>query len=231
MMGGMGKLDIRAKNRRLLVTRGVLGSSAILLLFASISSTRLTNAVALSQTYVLFGALFSFLFLGEGFGSRVVLALATALFGAAFLLRPDLGVLRLGDMLALGHGVMGGAAVTVVRHLRRAGHESPWAILYYLSFIGSLAALVLGPGDWVLPHGSGWGILLVLGIAGTVGQALLTYAYRWCTTTQGGILSLLVVPLSTALGVVFLGERLSVWDGVGSALILFSCVYIVTGRK
>jgi drug/metabolite transporter (DMT)-like permease len=125
---------------------------------------------------------------------------------------------------------MGGAAVTVVRNLRRAGRESPWAILFYLSFIGSLASLLIAPGTWVLPRGGVWGLLLLLGIAGTVGQALLTYAYRWCTTTQGGILSLLVVPISTLLGVLFLGERLSLSDGIGAALVLLSCVYVVAGR-
>ena len=229
-LGAGGKLDIRARNRRLLLTRGVLGSAAILLLFASISLTRLTNAIALGNTYVLFGALFSFLFLGEGFGLRVVVSLATALAGAAFLLRPDLGQWQTGDLLALGHGVMGGAAITVVRSLRRAGRESPWAILFYLSLVGTLASLLTGPGGWVVPRPAEIALLLALGILGTLGQAMLTYAYRWCTTAQGGILSLLVVPISTGLGVLFLGERLTLWDGIGTALILLSSIYVVMER-
>ncbi|MBW3623399.1 MAG: DMT family transporter [Armatimonadetes bacterium] len=229
--GWSGKLDIRARNRRLLITRGVLGSCAILLLFASISLTRLTNAISLGNTYVLFGALFSFLFLGEGFGLRIVGALAMALVGAGFILRPDLGHLQYGDILALAHGVMGGAAITVVRSLRRAGQESPWAILFYLSVVGTFASLLTGPGDWVLPRGEYWVLLLLLGVLGTLGQALLTYAYRWVTTAQGGILSLLVVPISTGLGVAFLGERLTKGDWIGTALILLSSVYVVTERK
>lgn len=230
-LGWSGTLDIRARNHRLLITRGVLGSCAILLLFASISLTRLTNAIALANTYVLFGALFSFLFLAEGFGLRVVVSLATALVGAGFILRPDLGLWQLGDLLALAHGVMGGAAITVVRSLRRAGHESPWAILFYLSVVGTLASLLTGPGDWVLPSFPALLLLLALGVLGTLGQALLTYAYRWCTTAQGGILSLLVVPISTGLGVAFLGERLTPWDWIGTTLILLSSVYVVTERK
>jgi drug/metabolite transporter (DMT)-like permease len=230
-LGAAGVADIRARNHRLLITRGILGSTAIVLLFLAISKTSLTNATLLSNTYILFGALFSLLFLGEGLGPKVVVALLVALSGAAFIVRPDLHRIQAGDLLALGHGVIGGAAISVVRYLRRAGNESPWGILFYLSLMGMIAGPVSQPTGWVIPHGYGLFLLLALGILGTMGQGLMTYAYRWCTTAEGGILSLLVIPLTAGLGVFCLGERLSSADWMGAGLILGSSAYVMLDRR
>jgi drug/metabolite transporter (DMT)-like permease len=230
-LGGLGIADIRARNRRLLITRGILGSTAIVLLFLALSKTSLTNAALLANTYILFGALFSLLFLGEGLGPKVVIALLVALSGAAFVVRPDFHHIQVGDMLALAHGVIGGAAVTVVRSLRRAGNESPWGILFYLSLVGLAAGPLAQPTGWAVPHGYGLLLLVSLGVLGTLGQGMMTYAYRWCTTAEGGILAMLVVPISTGLGVVGLGERLSAMDWFGASLILFSSAYVVLDRR
>jgi drug/metabolite transporter (DMT)-like permease len=64
-----------------------------------------------------------------------------------------------------------------------------------------------------------------------MGQGLMTYAYRWCTTAEGGILSLLVIPLTAGLGVFCLGERLSSADWMGAGLILGSSAYVMLDRR
>jgi drug/metabolite transporter (DMT)-like permease len=48
----------------------------------------------------------------------------------------------------------------------------------------------------------------------------MTWAYRWVTNLQAGVISQLTVVISMLLGVVFLGDRLTPVQVLGGALAL-----------
>ena len=58
-------------------------------------------------------------------------------------------------------------------------------------------------------------------------QLLVTWAYRWVTNLQAGVISQLTVVLSIALGAAFLGERPTPVQLLGSALTLAGVVGVV----
>ena len=70
-------------------------------------------------------------------------------------------------------------------------------------------------------------MLTVVGLTSVTAQLLMTYAYRWVTNLQAGVLAQLTVILSMILGAVFLGDRLAPVQIFGSLLALAGVVGVV----
>jgi drug/metabolite transporter (DMT)-like permease len=70
-------------------------------------------------------------------------------------------------------------------------------------------------------------LLAVVGTTSVVAQLLMTYAYRWVTNLQAGVLAQLTVVLSMLFGVLLLGDRLRPLQIMGSALTLAGVVGVV----
>jgi drug/metabolite transporter (DMT)-like permease len=70
-----------------------------------------------------------------------------------------------------------------------------------------------------------WAVLLVAGVTAGIGQLTMTRAFRDLPVAEGSLIQMLV-PLGIALGgMVFFGERFSVHEFIGAALILGGTVY------
>jgi len=225
----LGYIRLESESRRLLIARGTFGGVAIILFFASIANSSLTNATLLTNTYALFATIFSIFYLKERLRGDILGALLVSFWGIYLVIHPDFQHIRWGDVLGLVSGVLGGAAVVVVRELRR--RESSWTILYYLCMIGSIFSGLLllikakAPDPWEL------GMLLMVGLTGTMAQLLMTYAFRYCRTAEGSILSMSTVVFS-AVGAYFLfQETFTARLVVGGLLVLASCAYLSVSNR
>lgn len=66
-----------------------------------------------------------------------------------------------------------------------------------------------------------------MGLGSVAAQLLMTYAYCWVTNLQAGVLSQLTVVLSLLFGALFLGDRPSPLQIVGSLLTLAGVIGVV----
>ena len=230
-------IALRAERRRGRPTAaviGVLGAAGLFFALdlgswhAGILRTRLANAT-------LFGNIGSFLFVAYGFilarrwpsrvqAAAIVLALAgvTLLMGRSYQLSRDHLV---GDLLCAFAGLSyAGYMVAIDRVRSRLG---TWATLALATAAGAAALLPMAAalGETIWPHR--WGPLLALAFGSQViGQALVVSAIGALSPMAVG-LGLLTQPVvAAAIGWLAYGERLTLADLTGAAMIAAALVLI-----
>jgi drug/metabolite transporter (DMT)-like permease len=218
----------------LLIYRGLFGGLAVLLYFLAIAHIPVGVATLLNYTSPVWSVTFAALFLGERVNRRLLLPLAAALAGMALAAGGSGGpgaFLHLGPWEAAGaaSAVLSGAAFAAIRAARRT--EGSWAVYASFSLFGLLATAPFALAGFIVPTPREWLLLLAVGTGSVVAQLLMTYAYRWVTNLQAGVLSQLTVVLSLLLGALFLGDRLAPLQVFGSLLTLAGVIGVVWLRS
>lgn len=213
----------------LLLYRGFFGGTAVLCYFLAIAHIPVGLATLLNYSMPVFSVPFAALFLGDRADRRLLFPLAAALVGMALAAGGGAAgeLLDFGkwEIVGMASAVLSGAAVTAIRAARRT--EGSWAIYGSFSLFGLLATAPFALSGFQAPTSREWLYLAAMGGLSIVAQLLMTWAYRWVTNLQAGILSQLTVVLSLALGVVFLGDRLTPVQILGSLLTLAGVAGVV----
>jgi len=213
-----GLADLTTHKKGLLIVRGLVGGMAMILFFLAIGLGSLTNTMVLNNTSPIFAALFAAIFLKERISWRVLIPLVGSLIGIYLLVHPNFHHIRLGDVLALGSGILSGVIMVIIRELRKT--ESAWSIFFYFSVFGAIYAGVMTVPVFEIPTWLGWTLMLVAASFATAGQIAMTWGFKYCTAAEGGILSMASAPMGVLLGLVFLGEKLTLVEGAGVLLAL-----------
>lgn len=209
------------KRLDLLVYRGVFGGVAVLLYFLAIEHIPVGIATLFNYSSPIFSVPFAALFLGERVDRRLLLPLVAALTGLFFVATGNHGagpLLHLGvwEMVGVGSSILSGAALTAIRAARRS--EGSWSIYGSFSLCGLLATAPFALATFRRPTTTEWLLLAFIGVSSVVAQLLMTWAYRWVTNLQAGVISQLTVVVSMLLGVIFLGDRLAPLQVLGTVL-------------
>lgn len=207
----------------LLLYRGVFGGVAVLLYFLAIAHIPVGIATLMNYSSLIFSIPFAAIFLGERVDRRLLLPLVAALAGLLLVTLGDgasHSLLHLGvwELAGLGSSILSGAALTAIRAARRT--EGAWAIYGSFSLFGLLSTAPFGIASFQAPTPREWLLLVFIGVSSVVAQLLMTWAYRWVTNLQAGVISQLTVVVSMLLGVVYLGDRLTTAQILGSLLTL-----------
>ena len=199
------------------ITRGLVGFSALLAYFHTITLLPLATAVTLNYTSAIFLALYLAL-AGWRMRTGMLGALAVGLGGVALLLKPTFHEEQLlGGLIGLGSGVLAGMAYFSVRELGARGEPETRTVFYF-----SLVATVCS-GIWLsfteihaVDRDSG---LILFGVAAfaTLAQLAMTRAYSRGKTLMSAALAYSTVIFSSLAGMLFWGEVLpaSAWAGIG----------------
>ncbi|MBN9671454.1 DMT family transporter [Labrenzia aggregata] len=183
-------LAIRTRNPVGHLTRAAVGLTAMVFSFTALHLLPLPDATAIGFATPLMVVVLSYFLLGETVRIYRWSAVGVGFFGILVVLSPHLGEGRYDSSASIGAllGVLGAAfaalAMITVRKLCETERTS--TIVTWFSGASSVLALLtwplgsLVPGQaWVVPDaGTGW-LLLLIGLAGGVGQILLTQSYRF----------------------------------------------------
>lgn len=219
----LGRKALEFQRLDLLLYRGFFGGTAVLLYFLAIAHIPVGIATLMNYSSLIFSIPFAALFLGERVDRRLVLPLAAALAGLGLVTLGDgtsRSLLHLGkwELAGLASSVLSGAALTAIRAARRT--EGSWAIYGSFSLFGLLSTAPFGIPGFRPPTTREWLLLVFVGVSSVIAQLLMTWAYRWVTNLQAGVISQLTVVVSMLLGVMFLGDRLTTAQILGSLLTL-----------
>jgi drug/metabolite transporter (DMT)-like permease len=207
------RVSLRPGHLPRMAVRCGVGLMAMLCFFGSMSHLPLGTATALQYTSPLFTVLLAGPLLGEWAGRRGWALVGLAFVGVILILRPAVDV----GFGALGLGLLGGILAAwvyvVVRQLRET--DPPSRIIWWFALTSAVATAPFALGDG-LPQGPGmWALALGIGLAATGGQFGMTQAYRVEKATVVGPLSYATVVLSALAGVLFFGDRLDLFTGLG----------------
>jgi len=231
ILGAMLKrgVSVKGSNQKLLMVRSLAGFTAMCLNFYALSVIDLGDAAVLHKTTPFFVMLLSWFFLGEKF-FRSLLGLTLICFaGILVVLRPTGDLFNLGGMAALASAVFAASAYVSIRHLHKT--DTFWTMAFY--FMATAATLSFPPmlATWVTPSWVDLVLLFATGVFGTLGQLLMTYAYKheeasWVAPfTYAGIL------FSFLWGILFFYETPSPWTLFGATLVAGGGIGILLVKK
>jgi drug/metabolite transporter (DMT)-like permease len=226
MRGAMtaGWVEVRVVNRRLVWLRGVLGGFGSLFYFLAITNTRLSNATVLFYTYPIFVGFTSRWMQGAALSPPVLGMLAASFLGIYLIVRPSFETVLIGDGFGLLAGLTAAGAITSLKASRKT--DSAWTIFHYYNIAGLLVTLPLLVAYWTVPPLRSLPALFGVLLFSVLGQLGVTYAYRYTTTVEGGVLSMFGAVVGSALGIGLLGEPATTHFLIGGAIVILSGIYL-----
>lgn len=216
----VGRAKRKATNRKLMWLRSVSGFTAMCLYFYSISHVPLANAVTLQYSSPIFVVWFAGPFLGEHAPRSAWIWFVVAFCGVLFLLAPDLKGFDLHAIAAVGSAALSAIAYLSVRGMRSSDH--PDTIVYNFALFSVVAST---PGlAWMdrWPTSAEWLALFGVGAFATMGQALMTRAYRYSDASYVSTFSYATVLFSAGYSLWVFEEDLPTTAALGTALIVAS---------
>ena len=226
------------QRRWLLVLRGVIGTAALLCVFAALARLPLAPATVLQYLQPTFTALLAWLLLRERVGPRVLLAAVLGWLAVVLLSNPaelsglfgPMGSLLLGQrseplplagvLLALAGALLSACAYVSVRALGRSEH--PLVIVFYFPLVGLVLTLPAVLIDPVLPTGAEWLALLGVGLFTQLGQIGITKGLLGLPAARATAMSYGQVPLAALWGWWFFQEPLDPDTALAAVLVLLA---------
>lgn len=211
------------------VLRGGLLLCSTMLFFGAISVMPLADALALFQVAPLVVTALSPVLLREAVGRRRWAAVAIGLLGALVILRPGLGALQWGGLLAVAAGTMHGLYYLATRRLK--GSAPPLVTLAYTAMLGALAMTAVLPAFWVPPDAADLLLMACIGLIAAFGHFLLIRAFEMAPAAQLAPYTYCEVGFTAAVGYAVFGDFPDPWTWVGILVIVGSGTYIALRER
>jgi len=214
--------------------RGVAGTAAMGLNFAALGLLPLPEARALGFAHPILLVLFAALILGERLRAFRIGAVALGLFGVVVVIWPRLGGFSgagadsgasLGVMLALAAAVASALSHVFIRSMAQVERTS--AIVFWFSVTSAGFALLTVPFGWVMPGPREMLLLVGAGVTGSIGQLLMTAAYRHADAGVIAPFEYFSMLVAVALGWFFFSEAPTAPMLAGAALVIVSGLLII----
>lgn len=204
--------------RKLLILRGLVGSTSMVLFFMALHYMPLGSAVGLRYIAPIFAAIFAILLLREKVKPIQWLFFMISFSGVLVLKGLDQNIPLIGLALVLIASVFSGLVYIIIRKI--GSREHPVVIVNYFMCIATIIGGVGAIFDWKVPVGIDWLLLSSLGVFGYFGQLFMTKAFQMGETNAIAPLKYLEVFFAVIVGVMFLGEEYIIWSFVGMAMII-----------
>jgi S-adenosylmethionine uptake transporter len=216
--------------------RSASGVFSLLLWFYALTGLPLATAMTLNYTSSVWMALFLMggaALVGSGrIDGRLVFAVLMGFAGVALVLRPAVDQQQLWHGLTgLLSGVLSATAYLQVTALGKAGEPEERIVFYF-----SIGGLLVGAA-WMLWLGTsvhtprGLALLLAIGALATLGQTMMTRAYRIGTTLANACLQYLAIVFSFGFGVLLFHDPVTLSALAGIALIVGAGLYATLLRS
>ena len=216
---------LKGRQFKLLAARGIFGGIASICLFkAIIGGVPLATATVLLYTFPIFGAIFSWILLGEKLNAKEVAAVFIAFVGMYIILNPAHQPVSLMLVFALLAGFLAGITMVTIRVLRR--EENPFVIYFYYCLFLAIVCLPGAVSPLQVPRVRDIPYLLIFGLAGFLAQIFITYGLKYCRVATAGIVAMTEIFYAGLWGVLFFHEKIS-WSLVwGGGVVLCSGIYL-----
>jgi len=218
---------IRFNNRPLLLMRGLAGAAAITFFFWTIDLIGLLTATLYMYVYPVFAILFAVILFKERFSWWLLPPLGAAIAGLYLIVNPGFEGFSIGHGIGLASALFGGLARAALRQLRKS--DSPGNIV--ILFMG-IAVVLSGIGVTLIPGQSWrfspsttftlpaiWILLVAIALFSAQAHILVTIAFRGLSTASASIMTMLILPVTAVIAVLFFHETLTPCKVAGGLLI------------
>jgi drug/metabolite transporter (DMT)-like permease len=215
--------------------RGIFAVGGMGLGFYALTKLPLPEAIAIGYAMPLLIVVFGAVFLKETVRLYRWSAVFVGMIGVAIIVWPRLTVfseetgaiseLALGVIASLAACVFGAFATMQVRKL--VDTERSATIVLYFSVTCSIAGLLTLPFGWVWPTPMLWVTLIGSGIAGGIGQILITEAYRRAEVSVIAPFEYTSLVLSLIVGYLVFSDVPTVTMLIGAVIVVGAGIFII----
>ena len=214
------KIPIFGVNKKILLTRGFIGVTALTLFFITLQNIPLASAVTIQYLSPIFTALFAVWILKERMKKIQWVFFAMAFLGVFILKGFDISGQLSYFYISIGliSACLSGVAYNCIRLLRKTEH--PMVVVFYFPLVATPIMAVLSFFNWVQPQGIDWFYLLLLGILTQVAQIYMTKGIQ--SDSAGNIMTFKYIGVLFALiyGYLFFGETYSFLSILGIFILI-----------
>jgi drug/metabolite transporter (DMT)-like permease len=221
--GGLGTLKTRKIGWHLL--RTFFSALTMGTFFYALKLLPLADTVAIAFVGPLFMCALSVPLLGEKVGPRRWVAILIGFAGVVVIVQPSGVGLGLGPVLALTAAFTYAVAVNISRRISNT--ETSHSMLFWFSTFLILCSGSLTPLEWITPRGSDIAVFVLLAFGGTVGQFLLTQAFRYGEISFLAPLEYTALIWASLFGVLFWQQFPTPTVLEGAAIIVACNLYVV----
>jgi drug/metabolite transporter (DMT)-like permease len=178
----------------------------------------LAQVVSIEFTMPIWTAILAVTLLGERMTVWKNIAVVLGLVGVVVIVRPGVGEVSVGQLVALAAAVGFGISITMIKALTRT--DNVLTIQFWMVVIQSAIGLVPALAVWRWPSLPVWAWLVVIAFCGTFSHYCMTRALRYADATVVVPMDFLRVPLSALVGWLVYSETIDLLTALGAALIL-----------
>lgn len=234
-VGAGGLSNLRTRNLRGHLVRSSFGATSMFLGFFAISAMPLSTATAISFSTPIFVTILAVVLLGEprSLYRFVAIALGMAgvlvITGKQMLLQVEGPASYSGIAAALGSAMAAAYAMIALRRI--ATSEKPDTVAFYFMLVSTLFGAASLPFGWVMPGLADMALLVVAGVAGGMGQVLMSLSYRHADASTIAPLDYLNLLWLTLIGTLLLAETVGMPFYLGALLIVGGGLLITIGTR
>ena len=209
-----------------LIARCVSGLSAMACYFYAIPLISLTTAVVLQWTSPLFVALFSGYLIKEKVSPFLFVCIGVAFTGTILIISPSFEAIEINALYALISGILSAIAYLSIRQLRSTATSE--SVVFWFAIFCVIFSLPFSVKELLTISTYEIQVLIGVGITAGIGQIGMTKAYHAAKAAYIGAFSYSTVVVSWIYGFFIFNEILSIWDMVGTFLIVGSGIFLAT---
>ena len=215
-------LPLLGNNRKVLLMRGIFGTTALLMFFYTLQNIPLASAVTLQYLSPIFTALFAAIFLKEKMQLKQWLYFGISFVGVALIKGFDERISLTFMLIGICSAMFSGMAYTCIRQLKDTEH--PVVVALYFPLVAIPIMSVMSYLNWVTPQGADWLYLLLMGLFTQVAQILMTKGIQSGIANKMISLKYLGTIYALSIGYLLFGESYGIMSLLGIAMVISGVV-------
>ena len=206
--------------------RSFIGAIAMYAIFVGLRNLELAEVTSMAFSGPIWVVIFSILFLGEKVRITRWLAVGLGFLGVLIISKPGFDNLNLYYIFPIIF-TLGFAGVSIfIRKLTLVG-EPVYLIAFYFSVCSAIFGLFTLPlGGWLIPTLYDLGLLILIGLFGSIANLLLTKSYQLAEVSLTTPLKYLSLVFAIIFGFYFFNEIPTIYTLSGAGLIVVSSAII-----
>ena len=222
-------------NKPLLITRGILGTLALICIFYSIRNLPLSISTFIQYTYPIFISIFAGIFIKENITLKIVCAIIIGWLGILVILNPtQLSNLKIEiSQITLFVAFLGAisTALAYITVKKLSFTENVFIIIQYFPLISILILFPFVFLNWVTPNIIEILWIIGIGLFTQLGQTFLTVGLKQFKASEASAINYLQVFFGSTWGIVFFDEKINLNFIVGSLLVLLGTIISTTKKS
>ena len=236
LTGRMWRMDGRIFG--LTLFRTVLHILGIAAMFTALKYLPLADAVAIVFVMPFFMLVLGKYVLHEQVGGRRLLACIVGFLGTLLVVQPSFATVGLPALLPVFVAANFSVFMLVTRQIAKETDPIGLQAVSGVMAVVLMAPLLFAGSIWQVPvlqtvsaNAQEWGLLLGIGVLGTVAHLLMTWSLRYAPSTTLAPMQYLEIPFATLLGLMIFREFPNPLASLGIAITIAAGLYIILRER